>query len=128
MKILVVDDSPIQQKIAAYCLAELGEIIKSDSVKDATMQLMTSLKTKSPFDFIALDFNLGDGNGLDLVQKLRNMEAAFHVNPCKVIYITASLDGDALEKQCTENESVLAKPIKLDKVLEKLESLQVNVD
>ncbi|MCO4783243.1 MAG: response regulator [Candidatus Cloacimonetes bacterium] len=127
MKILVVDDSPIQQKIAAFCLSELGEIVKSDSVKGATLQLMTSLKSKEPFNLIALDFNLGDGNGFDLVHKLRNMESAFHANPCRVVYITASLDGDSIQDQCSEYETVLAKPIKLDKVLEKLKELNLEV-
>lgn len=128
MKILVVDDSPIQQKIAAHCLAGLGEITLSNSVKEATVELMRSLKSNVPFDFIALDFNLGDGNGLELVGVLRKLEEAFCVKACKIIFITGTLDRDALEQQCTVNETVLAKPMILKKVLEKLQELKIKID
>ncbi|PCJ18170.1 MAG: hypothetical protein COB02_11315 [Candidatus Cloacimonadota bacterium] len=123
MRILVVDDSPIQCKIACHCLKDFGEVVIAESVVNAVSEFMISLKKKLPFDFIAMDYHLGDGTGFDAVKKIRNIEKAFKVKPCKIIYITADLDESSIRSHCSENEEVLIKPISLEKVSEKLKTL-----
>ncbi|MCJ8345929.1 response regulator [bacterium] len=125
MRILVVDDSPIQRKIACYCLSEFGEIIESGSLQETISLYMKSLREKKPFDFVALDYHLNDGTGQDVVIKMRNMEKAFKVEACKIVYVTASLDEEGILEHCSENEVTLMKPINAEKIIEKLKALSL---
>ena len=74
----------------------------------------------SPYDVIAIDIEIPDGNGIDILKELHNMEDAMGLDGwhSKKIIITAQGNIENLQKAAKNNcDAFLVKPVKL-KILE----------
>lgn len=77
MKILIVDDSELLRESLISLISELPKIEKIAQAQDAK-QAMTSFQEFNP-DVVVLDIRLSDGNGIDVLQKIKEQKAALPV-------------------------------------------------
>lgn len=77
MKILIVDDSKILRESLIHLISELPKIEKIAQAQNAK-EAMTSFQAFNP-DVVVLDIRLSDGNGIDILQKIKEQKAALPV-------------------------------------------------
>ncbi|MGT2957590.1 two-component system response regulator [Streptococcus bovimastitidis] len=90
MNVLIIEDDPMVDFIHRNYLEKIGHfnrILSSDSIQDAKAKL-----DEFPIHLILLDIHIKDGNGLTLLEFIRN----HHVN-CEVIIISAANDGKIIK-------------------------------
>lgn len=77
MKILIVDDSELLRERLISLISELPKIEKIAQAQDAK-EAMTSFKEFNP-DVVVLDIRLSEGNGIDVLQKIKEQNAGLPV-------------------------------------------------
>ena len=87
-KVLIIDDDQMLCKAMAALVKTMGHEAKYAH----TLKSGLACARSESFDVVLLDVYMPDGNGLDLLPKIREMDS----NP-EVIIITASGDADAAE-------------------------------
>jgi CheY-like chemotaxis protein/nitrogen-specific signal transduction histidine kinase/iron only hydrogenase large subunit-like protein len=99
---LVVDDYIINCTITKSCLDKLG--MRTDVTtthKEALQKILSATQTQDPYDFIILDYKLGDTNGLQLCDQLA---ASGSVKPLPmIIMLTAYGYFSSLEQLASHN-------------------------
>ena len=99
-------------------IAEYFRIILSAERYDVTvvtsMERATEVFTEDPakFDVVLLDMILGDGTGLDLYRRVRQVRPTLPIVVC-----TGFAENDALELIRTDGHGILLKPCTRDDVL-----------
>ncbi len=93
IKVLVVEDVKLQQKIVAMMLEEL--FCKVD-LADTGLQAL-ELASKNRYDIIFMDLGLGDTDGLTVTQTIRKMECKNKETP--IIALTAHTE-DKMKARC----------------------------
>ena len=109
MKILIVDDDPVIQKLIKNMLAKNG--YKNIQIAGSGEEAMKMMK-KTPPDFVALDIQLPGIKGYEVSQKMRANKSTAHI---PILMMTGEdLDADkALEKSFRSGVTdFIAKPIK----------------
>jgi len=105
-KILVVDDDDNLRET----LSELLEIEGYDVYQAASAKECMALVTKDFFSVILMDYNLIDGTGLDVVQRIRSFNTE-----SQIIMITAHASLNAVVKAIQESVyDFLIKPVDFD--------------
>ena len=103
LRILLVEDHPINQRVALAMLAKLGHA--ADTAADGASAL--SALDATDYDLVLLDLRLPDGNGLDLVPRLR----AASRQPLWIAATTANaLPEDRAACRAAGMDDFLAKP------------------
>jgi DNA-binding NtrC family response regulator len=104
-RLLLVDDEPdVRLPIRRFFTQRSYEVSEADSVEEA----VASFREKRP-DVTLLDYSLPDGDGLELLQRLRSMDASV---PCVVL--TAHGTIDLAVKAVKEGaEQFITKPVEL---------------
>lgn len=121
-RILVVEDSPLNQQVALKQLEKLG--YEADAVTDGAKAV--DAQARSPYDVILMDCQMPGMNGYDATQLIRVREgelaeAGKPVRRAYVIAMTANTETDIRER-CTEAgmDDFINKPVllvELDAVL-----------
>jgi CheY-like chemotaxis protein len=121
-RILVVEDSPLNQQVALKQLEKLG--YEAEAVTDGAMAV--DAQSRSPYDVILMDCQMPGMNGYDATQLIRVREgertkAGEPVKRAYVIAMTANTETDIRER-CTEAgmDDFINKPVllvELDAVL-----------
>lgn len=108
--ILVVDDEPADLNLASRALEKQGHhVVVAESARQAMGQLR-----KSPIDVVVLDVMLPDGDGLTVLQKIRELDE--HL---PVILMTSSSDsGLAIRAMKLGALDYLLKPINVTEIRE----------
>ena len=105
MRILLVDEEPFSRFLLVNMLKQQGykDIMEVHSAHDALLQ-----QTEFNPDIILIDVVLPDGEGYDVVRKIKQASGSVHL---PVIYITAKDDHDTLVK-CFESggDDFVSKP------------------
>lgn len=119
LRILLVEDNRINQKVATRLLAKLGyEIAVADNGRAA----IETLK-KQPFDVILMDIQMPEMDGVETTNMIRDQwppEQQPHI-----IAMTAhALEGDREHYLAQGMDDYLSKPIQIDKVVETLYKFQ----
>ena len=106
LSILLVDDHPLNRKVARLFLEPLGiEIVEAENGADAIRDLQTR-----PFDLVLLDMHMPVMNGKETLAHIRAHEAAFRDIP--VIALTAdSLGPDNARYDRMGADGYVGKPI-----------------
>ena len=115
VRILVAEDSPLNQQVALKQLEKLG--YQASAVPDGGQAVETH--ARAPFDIILMDCQMPDTNGYDATAAIRDREeaAASAGKPVKRVYIiamTANTEADNRER-CVEAgmDDFINKPVQL---------------
>ena len=116
IKVLVVEDNPINQKVAIGMLKTLGidASYVAENGKDALDQLM-----KYEFDLIFMDMQMPVLDGVETTRKIRNSTSGVINTKIPIIAMTANAMKGA-EEVCKKAgmDDYIAKPIKLEQLSE----------
>lgn len=116
MKILVVEDNPINQKVAQLFLKNLG--YEADIAADGQQALAMF---KHGYFLILMDVGLPDIDGLEITQRIRKIERS---NGGHITIIAATANGESYRQMCLDAgmDDFMTKPIllgELEKILAK---------
>ncbi|MEM6821568.1 MAG: ATP-binding protein, partial [Verrucomicrobiota bacterium] len=111
--VLVVDDLPVNRKIAHYVLESLGcQVTLANDFEEA----MRQLEAYACFDLVFLDIQLPGKDGYQLATEIRSWEKQHRpdgVDPLKLVALTAE-NPDEIRTKCLESgmDGCLGKPFK----------------
>jgi CheY-like chemotaxis protein len=115
MKILLVEDNPINQKIASIMLEELG--CKVDVVSNGR-EVLDKKERLLDYDLIFMDVGLPDMSGFDIASEIRRQP---ELNNLPIIAMTAHiLERDRKQAVLAGMDGMVAKPISYDRIREML--------
>lgn len=109
-KILIVDDHPMARKSLEYMLCGLGlEVHATSSAEEAYTILQAACAGKSTFDFVTLDFQLGEINGIEAAKTIRQ-HPSLYGNPA-LFLLTAYSKSQVVQQAEELFDGLLLKPI-----------------
>jgi signal transduction histidine kinase/HPt (histidine-containing phosphotransfer) domain-containing protein len=113
LRILVVDDNEINQKVAVRILQQLGY---QAELADNGLAALDSLERK-PFDFIFMDLMMPEMDGLEATQILRKRqltgEHKHYPSPIIIVAMTANaMQGDREKCIAAGMDDYLSKPVR----------------
>ena len=114
--VLVVDDSPVNQKVLSAFLKKAG-IVSIDLAGDgveALAKLDSSAKAGNPYDFVFSDFWMPNMNGLELIEKIR-ADSRFSNLPAFAVTADTEYHKDSRFRLFND---VLLKPLTYGKLIE----------
>lgn len=120
LRVLVVDDNGINQKVVMGFAQKLGADCKSASSGQEALTMVS----KHTFDLILMDLQLPDMSGIEVTQRIRQLP-----NPLKSTTPIVGLSGNTSAEDvqmCFDNgmQDFAAKPITFERILE----LLINTD
>lgn len=106
MRILVVDDSPVTRAIVSDLLQVAGHEIVAEAENGA--QALEALEAKKP-DLITLDLALGAEDGIEVLKKIRKLDAGV-----KVLIVSANVQEGIYDQATKEGANgFIVKPFTL---------------
>lgn len=127
MKILVVDDEIVSRKKMEKIMEDFGECRVVDSGTAAVDSFNEAWSFGIPYDLILLDISMPDMSGIEVLNKIRQMEKekALAKSHCvKIMMVTTHSDKeivvDCMKSGCN---NYIVKPFDRDRVLDKLSSI-----
>lgn len=119
IKILLVEDNPINQKLAGKILEKLNCDV--DIANNGKVALEKN--SDKEYDLIFMDCQMPEMNGFDATREIRKREAEDNVKPVVIVAMTANaMTGDKEACIAAGMDDYLTKPIKkqaLQEILEK---------
>jgi len=129
MRTLIVEDDSISRRVLESSLSPYGECQIAVNGKQAIEAFSAARKEGQRFDLICMDIMMPEMDGQEALKHIRSLEENAGVLPSdatKVIMTTALADFEdvitAIEGDCN---GYLLKPIKKEKLLAELKSLQL---
>ncbi|HEX4878286.1 MAG TPA: ATP-binding protein [Limnobacter sp.] len=120
---LVVDDAPINRKVAAIFLNKLG--VKVAMAVDGLQGLMAVQERGAEFDFLLMDVHMPAMTGLEATRAIRALDRNFDV---PIIGLTgAALESEVQEAMASGMDVVLFKPLDPTSLLRALEELSARI-
>ncbi len=118
MKILVVDDNPINQKFATLSLRKDYEIETADHGLEALKKVQ-----ENKFDLILMDLFMPVMDGAEATMKIRQMDNNYNQNIPIVFYTTSDLESD--RRRCLKNgaNEYLIKPLKASHLQSRIKNI-----
>ena len=120
MKLLIVDDNPINQKFLYYSLKKYYEIETADNGLEAVQIL-----EKNNFDVVLMDLSMPVMDGAEATLRIRQSvnDLNKHV---PIIFVTTN-DYDHERARCMKNggNDYLIKPVDIDELLKSID-IQLN--
>ncbi|MBK5374974.1 transporter substrate-binding domain-containing protein [Pseudomonas sp. TH43] len=111
LRILVVDDQPVNRLLLGWQLSELGH--RTVDTEDGEQGL--ALWREQPFDVLITDCNMPRRNGYELAQEIRRMEAQAGSAPCLILGFTANaMVEERVRCLAAGMDDCLFKPIRLE--------------
>ena len=120
LDILLVEDHPINQKLACGLLAKWGHRI----TLAADGQEALAHFAEHRFDLILMDLQMPVMGGLEATRRIRESELQQQLSPTPIIAMTAAaMDGDRAACLAAGMNDYVSKPIHIAEVLEKLAAI-----
>ncbi|MBF0433408.1 MAG: response regulator [Fibrobacteria bacterium] len=127
IKILIVEDEVISQKVLANFLRPYGECSFASNGVEGFEKFLTAHQKGVSYDLLCLDIMMPIQNGLATLKQIRDWEKRNNIADqqiAKCIMVTA-IDNEknrtkALEQNC---DGYITKPIKIQELIKKLEEL-----
>ena len=109
VRILVVDDNPVNQKVALGLLAKLG--LMADAAGDG-QEALRCLRA-APYDLVLMDVQMPEMDGLEATRRIRSGKSGVLDSGIPVIAMTAHV-GDAARAECEEAgmNGYVGKPVR----------------
>lgn len=124
MKSLIVEDEITSEAMLRYFLEKHGSCHSVATGKDAIKKFTDSLSNATPYDLICLDINLPGESGIEILEKIRNLEANKEISSSSycVIFMTTAQTGtnnvtQSFSKLCDE---FIPKPVTQEIIEENL--------
>jgi CheY-like chemotaxis protein len=116
VKLLIVDDNPINQKFLYYSLKKYYEIETANNGLEAV-----NILNKDDFDIVLMDLSMPVMDGAEATKKIRE-SLRFRNKHIPVIFVTTN-DFEHERLRCIENggDDYLIKPIDIDELLKTID-------
>lgn len=113
LHVLVVEDNPVNQQLAAAQLELLGHRCIIAGTGEVGLALLTE-PGAAPFDVVLMDFHLPGLDGLEVTGALRQWERDHGRPRTRVVAVTASAAlGDRTASLAADMDDHLSKPVRL---------------
>jgi CheY-like chemotaxis protein len=107
-KILVVEDTPMNQKLALFTLSKLGFEVEIAENGEIGLQR----RQQAHYDLIFMDLQMPVMDGLSAARAIRDYEAQENLNPVPIIAMTAHvMDSDREACRAAGMDDFLVKPV-----------------
>jgi CheY-like chemotaxis protein len=111
--VLLVEDNPINQIVAAEMLQQLG----CDVSQAETGVTAVACATTRPFDLVLMDWQLPEMDGLEAIRRIRAFEARNGAQRVPIYSLTANaMPGDAEKCIAAGADGYLAKPFNFEQL------------
>ena len=117
MKILVVDDNPVNQKLLTEMLGQFGCCDTAMDGVTAVEMFQKSIKEKSVYTLVCLDIMIPGLDGQQVLQKIRELEEEGSWKS-KVIMCTSLDDSENIMEAFTKGQcdAYITKPVSREKL------------
>lgn len=128
LRILVVEDEPVNREFLLLCLRGLGDCLAVVCGEDAVAAQRNALEQNQPFDVVFLDIMLPGINGLQTLEQVRALEHSHGVPQERrvPVIVTTGLDDDRTASRAFvqgQALSYITKPFQADQITEELRKL-----
>jgi two-component system sensor histidine kinase EvgS len=119
VRVLVVEDHPVNQQTIALQLETLGYLPRIVGDGLAALQV---LEHEAPVGIVLLDCHLPGIDGYEVARRIRQLEARDGREPLSILAISAAV-GETHYRRCLDSgmDGVLGKPLRLDELANLLE-------
>jgi two-component system chemotaxis response regulator CheY len=116
MRVLVVDDSPIERMFMSVFLEEIAEVDFAVNGEEAIDSVQRSISAGTPYDLICLDNIMPVMDGMKALNSIRELEATGGLKRSKVFMITSSSSPEDMIEAITTGDcdDYLVKPVVAD--------------
>ncbi|WP_321491996.1 response regulator [uncultured Desulfobacter sp.] len=123
-RILIVDDEEIGRTLMEDVFSKYGPFISVSSGKDALAVYQKGIEKGKPFNLVLLDISLNDISGMDVLEKIKQIDAGLQGQKSTVIMVTAHGERNmvlgCIKAGC---RAYFIKPLKKDAVDKKMAEL-----
>ncbi len=114
LRILIVEDNAVNQKLAAHMLEQMG--YRADLASNG-LEAVESV-TRQPYDVVFMDVQMPEMDGLEATRKIRAMSS---VSQPRIIAMTANaMQGDRELCLAAGMDDYISKPIRVNELVESL--------
>lgn len=99
MKTLIVDDEAVSRKMLERIMRSFGDCMTVSSGAEAVVAFEAGWQDWTPFDLVTLDVSMPDMQGIDVLRRIRHLEATKQVSPerrAKIIMVTAHAEKETV--------------------------------
>jgi PAS domain S-box-containing protein len=121
LKVLIVDDNPVNRDILAYQTRSWEMIAEEAYSGNKALDLLTSAQTTVKFDFVILDLQMPEMDGFELARKIRASRLGY--DPVLVMLSSNGLRGDAAKAKQAGIDGYFSKPYRQEELHKCLLSL-----
>ncbi|MEQ3697589.1 MAG: ATP-binding protein [Pseudomonadales bacterium] len=122
VKVLVVEDNPVNQMVAQLGLEEHGfEVVLADDGQEGINEWVKANTDESPFDIVLMDCMMPIMDGFQSTQGIRAQEKALGRVPTPIVALTASvLDDDVSACFDAGMDAIVHKPYEIEVLIKKI--------
>lgn len=121
MRFLVVDDEITARTLMVALLESLGDVTEAIDGSHALEKVTAAFESLTPFDVIFLDLSMPGIDGLELIDRLREVEQRYDqpYNSRMIVVSASRYPQDIMDAFKKQADGYLTKPVNISK-LEKL--------
>lgn len=125
MRVLIIEDVVVFQKLLVRLLDGVADMCKSYSNGvDGLNAFLRANASDEPFDVVFLDIMIPGMNGLEVLQKIREVDP--DSQKIKVIMVTSVADAEKVKKAVGFGcDGYLIKPYNKDGIMKQLKKLEL---
>jgi two-component system chemotaxis response regulator CheY len=116
MKVLIVDDSPIERLFLSVFFEGIAEVDFAVNGEDGVKCVKRTISSGEPYDLICLDITMPVMDGLEALQNIRLLEATSGMRHSKIFMITSNSSPEDMISAITIGgcDDYIVKPVIVD--------------
>jgi len=113
MKVLIVDDSPVENLFMSVFLEDIALTDCVNNGKDAVKMVQQAISCGKPYDLVCLDIVMPDMDGHQTLKIIREMENREEVKHGKIFMVTSCDSPDQMIEAIGEDgcDDYIVKPV-----------------